>query len=500
MCMSDSSRDYDSNGSHKSFKDILQSKQGFDADSLKRGIKNTLQSMFSPKSDSSVYSKGVRELDNYGYEKYNIEDDGEIFISKVPEKALFNDGEPIMVRATGGNFVGSADNTSARIDVGEAQAKAEDVRSLFSNVPRGTTVETEYHATVGEVTDEGTVKPRPIDRTFLDRMRASAVNERAAPHVEFEADDVSEEVAAESPRFLQIDDEADAPAVEVPDVVAPVEEPVIEATEEEPELFQAMDEETTAAPAEEPEAPVQQYSFLDRVSSSQRKPAEFFVDDVDEPVTEEVQAEDEEDDEYSWIKFDDEVEDVQIDDEVEIPMIAADVVEAVAEAPVEQFEDEVQAVAVEETPAEEPVIAFAEVPSFEVPEEPFAEETPIEAVAEAPVEPVAVMTLPGIKDVEPIAGLEMEGSEPSSESAVSEGIAAVAEVEPAVTGADVEPAPAATSRFNGLEEDGEGLPKLSDPVIKRPRSVRFRFSNGVLQNVESNDKVEPKEELRGPLA
>ena len=545
MCMSDSSRDYDSNGSHKSFKDILQSKQGFDADSLKRGIKNTLQSMFSPKSDSSVYSKGVRELDNYGYEKYNIEDDGEIFISKVPEKALFNDGEPIMVRATGGNFVGSADNTSARIDVGEAQAKAEDVRSLFSNVPRGTTVETEYHATVGEVTNEGTVKPRPIDRTFLDRMRASAVNERAAPHVEFEADDVPEEVAAESPRFLQIDDEADAPAVEVPDVVAPVEEPVIEATEEEPELFQAMDEETTAAPAEEPEAPVQQYSFLDRVASSQRKPAEFFVDDVDEPVTEEVQAEDEEDDEYSWIKFDDEVEDVQIDDEVEIPMIAADVVEAVAEAPVEQFEDEVQAVAVEETPAEEPVIAFAEVPSFEVPEEPiaeetpieapveeakaeeeieipmvaadileetvveapvevpeepFAEETPIEAVAEAPVEPVAVMTLPGITDVEPIVGLEMEGSEPSSESAVSEGITAVAEVETAVTGADVEPAPAATPRFNGLEEDGEGLPKLSDPVIKRPRSVRFRFSNGVLQNVESNDKVEPKEELRGPLA
>ena len=507
--MSDSSRDYDSNGSHKSFKDILQSKQGFDADSLKRGIKNTLQSMFSPKSDSSVYSKGVRELDNYGYEKYNIEDDGEIFISKVPEKALFNDGEPIMVRATGGNFVGSADNTSARIDVGEAQAKAEDVRSLFSNVPRGTTVETEYHATVGEVTDEGTVKPRPIDRTFLDRMRASAVNERAAPHVEFEADDVPEEVAAESPRFLQIDDEADAPAVEVPDVVAPVEEPVIEATEEEPELFQAMDEETTAAPAEESEAPVQQYSFLDRVASSQRKPAEFFVDDVDEPVTEEVQAEDEEDDEYSWIKFDDEVEDVQIDDEVEdvqiddeveIPMIAADVVEAVAEVPVEQFEDEVQAVAVEETPAEEPVIAFAEVPSFEVPEEPIAEETPIEAVAEAPVEPVAVMTLPGITDVEPIVGLEMEGSEPSSESAVSEGIAAVAEVETAVTGADVEPAPAATPRFNGLEEDGEGLPKLSDPVIKRPRSVRFRFSNGVLQNVESNDKVEPKEELRGPLA
>ena len=560
MCMSDSSRDYDSNGSHKSFKDILQSKQGFDADSLKRGIKNTLQSMFSPKSDSSVYSKGVRELDNYGYEKYNIEDDGEIFISKVPEKALFNDGEPIMVRATGGNFVGSADNTSARIDVGEAQAKAEDVRSLFSNVPRGTTVETEYHATVGEVTDEGTVKPRPIDRTFLDRMRASAVNERAAPHVEFEADDVPEEVAAESPRFLQIDDEADAPAVEVPDVVAPVEEPVIEATEEEPELFQAMDEETTAAPAEESEAPVQQYSFLDRVASSQRKPAEFFVDDVDEPVTEEVQAEDEEDDEYSWIKFDDEVEDVQIDDEVEIPMIVADVVEASSSSRMRSRQSRSRR-PLQRSPSSRsprfPPSRFPRSPSqrrrssrpplrrprprrrsrspwsqpissrrqsprlpwrrlpqrspssmrpssarwpWRSPRSPSQRRRPSRPSAEAPVEPVAVMTLPGITDVEPIVGLEMEGSEPSSESAVSEGITAVAEVETAVTGADVEPAPAATPRFNGLEEDGEGLPKLSDPVIKRPRSVRFRFSNGVLQNVESNDKVEPKEELRGPLA
>ena len=172
-------------------------------------------------------------------------------------------------------------------------------------------------------------------------------------------------------------------------------------------------------------------------------------------------------------------------------MVAADI-----------FEETVAEASVEETPAEEPVIdapVIGEV-AVEVPEEPIAEETSIEAVTETPVEPVAVMTLPGITDVEPIAGLEMEGSEPSSESAVSEGIAAVAEVETAVTGADVEPAPAATSRFNGLEEDGEGLPKLSDPVIKRPRSVRFRFSNGVLQNVESNDKVEPKEELRGPLA
>ena len=41
--------------------------------------------------DSSVYSKGVRELDNYGYERYNIKDDSEIFISRMSDKALFND-------------------------------------------------------------------------------------------------------------------------------------------------------------------------------------------------------------------------------------------------------------------------------------------------------------------------------------------------------------------------------------------------------------------------
>lgn len=111
------------------------------------------------------------------------------------------------------------------------------------------------------------------------------------------------------------------------------------------------------------------------------------------------------------------------------------------------------------------------------------------------------MTLPGIREVEPlepIAGLEMEGSEPSSDSAVSDAIEATpAVMEAVVTGAEAAPAP--STKFVGLEEDGEALPRLSDPVVKRPRTVRFRFSNGVLQNVES-DKTEPKEELRDPLA
>ena len=134
--MSDSSRDYDSNGSRKSLRNRLQSMQSTDRTDAKKGqhlsdltknIGNTLQSIFSNKSDSSVYSKGVRELDNFGYEKYNLEDDGgEIFISKVPERAMFNDGEPIIVRATAGNFVGSSDNTTARIELNDVQAPQEE--------------------------------------------------------------------------------------------------------------------------------------------------------------------------------------------------------------------------------------------------------------------------------------------------------------------------------------------------------------------------------------
>ena len=437
--MSDSSRDYDSNGSRKSLRNRLQSMQSTDRTDAKKGqhlsdltknIGNTLQSIFSNKSDSSVYSKGVRELDNFGYEKYNLEDDGgEIFISKVPERAMFNDGEPIIVRATAGNFVGSSDNTTARFDVGEAEAKAEDMRNLFSNVPRGTAVETEYHATVGEVTADGTVKPRPIDASFLGRMKASSAERQTAP-----AEDQTAPAPEASAQFLQIDE--DVP-VEVPDNSTEV--PILK-------IEEAPIEEAASEPAPADNG----FSFLDRVSRSRR--ADFIIEpeeaEVEEPV-EEAPVEEAEDD-YDWIFADEDQEEVM------------------------------------EMPAEVPeVIAEAESP---------AEAAPAD-------EPIAVMTLPGIREVEPlepIAGLEMEGSEPSSDSAVSDAIEATpAVMEAAVTGAEAAPAP--STKFVGLEEDGEALPRLSDPVVKRPRTVRFRFSNGVLQNVES-DKTEPKEELRDPLA
>ena len=505
MCMSDNSRDSDSNGSFKSLRNRLQSMQ-IDKTELKKGqnhlsdltknIGSTLQNIFSGKSESSVYSKGVRELDNYGYEKYNIEDDSEIFISKVPDKAFFNDGEPIYVRATGGGFVGGTDNTSVKFDVGEAEAKAEDMRNLFSNVPRGTTVEKEYHATVGEITADGTVRPKPMDTSFLSKVKTAPVEK--APLVE---EPVSEASTPETPMFLQIEDE-DLP-VEVPVETEPVEEIQHADIIAMPDIVEEDVVEDDVV-ADVPVEPVVE----EDVTVAPKKVEEFFVED--EPVIEDAVegAEDAEDDDYSWITFEEESEQDEAQEiiacEPEPVELQAEEVhqEQVPEVPETIEEIPMEAEAVEEVmPCEavvadmvEDVMEQTPVQETEVEEAPVADEVPAEA-------PVAVMTLPGLREVaplEPIAGLEMEGSEPSSDSAVSEDIAAApVKIETAETSAAVEPA--STSRFVGLEEDGEAYPRLSDPVVKRPRTVRFRFNNGVLQNVES-EKTEPKEELRGPLA
>ena len=212
------------------------------------------------------------------------------------------------------------------------------------------------------------------------------------------------------------------------------------------------------------------------------------------------------------IETPEEVPVADVADEIIVADVSAEVPEQVesysgfVEEPVEEA-PAVGLVEVEpviEAPVEEP--AEASVPKEpvemvpEAPEEVPVEDVPMEMPAEVP-EIGEVVALPGIREVEPlepIAGLEMEGSEPSSDSAVSDAIEATpAVMEAAVTGAEAAPAP--STKFVGLEEDGEALPRLSDPVVKRPRTVRFRFSNGVLQNVES-DKTEPKEELRDPLA
>ena len=152
---------------------------------------------------------------------------------------------------------------------------------------------------------------------------------------------------------------------------------------------------------------------------------------------------------------------------------------------------------------EAPVMGFREE-AVEEEQAQVAEETlevPVEAPVEAPVEETVVaMTLPRIEISEPegVTGLKVEGSESSSDSEVNAAVTATEVHEAAVTGAVAEQ-PKVGIRCSGLTEDGEALPPMSDPVIRRPRSMRFRFNNGVLQNVDS-EKVEPREELRDPLA
>ena len=532
MCMSDSSRDNNSGGSFKSLRNRLQTrpnKQSFQADGIKKGFSHisdvtknmgaTIQNMFATKSDASVYSKGVRELDNFGYEKYNIDDDGgEVFITRVPENAMFNDGEPILVRATAGNFVGSSDNTTARIELNDVQApQEEDYSKFFGNVKRGTPQEMEYHATVGKVNDDGSIEPTPTNLDFLNKVRSGSHNERVAPRMEIEDVPVEEpavpaeplvsemeqvqvpeepvEMSEEPIEFQAVDDIAEQVQAEVP-IETPEEESVEEIIEAEETPVQEESEETpveASVEVEEPqiaeetlEAPVEEVH-------AEKVREEFFIEPEDELSEEPAEASVEEsseveDDDYSWI----EIGETDVVDPEEIPAEADDVSEeaiVMAEDPVAE--------------PEAPVMGFREE-AVEEEQAQVAEETlevPVEAPVEAPVEETVVaMTLPRIEISEPegVTGLKVEGSESSSDSEVNAAVTATEVHEAAVTGAVAEQ-PKVGIRCSGLTEDGEALPPMSDPVIRRPRSMRFRFNNGVLQNVDS-EKVEPREELRDPLA
>ena len=504
--MSDNSRDNTSGSSHRGFIGRRQAK-GFQADDFKKGLGRVtksmgaaLQNVFSAKSDASVYSKGVRELDDYGYEKFNLDDDGgEIFISRVPDKALFNDGEPVLVRATSDVFYSTSEAApAAAVEKAAPEAEAEgDISRFFGNVTRGTLSDTEFHATVGKVTEDGTIEPTPVNDAFLKRM-VHSTNERPAPRMAME--DEPENV------FVQIDDDVDVP------VTAPVEEAVEDVAEE---TVEDVAEETVEEIIEEP-APAISNSFLSRMA----RPAhtEFIIDpeEAEEAPVEEPAIEDD----YSWVEVP-VTEDVpaeapveEAEEIIEVPVVAAaeEIVEASVEEPaIEDIVEDIVEASVEEIVAEEP----AEIPVEETVEEPAQIEVPVaeeaediadEPAIEAPVEdivaetPVAVMELPKIEIGEPegVTGLTVEGSEPSSEAEAVSSITINENMETAVTGAAAM-APKSSGLRCGISEDGEALPPMSDPVVRRPRSMRFRFSNGVLQNVDS-EKVEPREELRDPLA
>lgn len=508
--------------------------------------------------ESAVYSKGVRQLDNYGYERFNIGEESEIFISKLSSTVDFNEGEPVLVRATEGNYVGQADPHKSSFSVPEEKVGVDDARSLFQNVPRGTVNETTYKAEVG-VNEDGHVVPQ-VDNSFLQKMNGKAKVTHAAPRIDIIEDDDEHVIIAETP--AEPAEEAVNPAdfaslmnkiksgsrpaaaeaevseeapVEMP-AEAPVAEPVVA---EEPAVVEepvAIEEPVVEMPAEAPaEVQAEEVPVVEQVVEAvadepvagedvlrgmpaEGRTEEFFVDTEEAAEPESLPCDDNvEYEDYDWMFEDDGL--IEAPEVGETP-VEQPVIEAVAdETPVEevQIEEPAEAQAEEpvvEIPAVEPVVeAPAEMQAEEVPAvEPAAEvpEVSIESVveelsAQAVAEQAAVEATVDSVVVEEsrkasenaIEGLLMDGHEPSSD-VVSSHIAATGAVhQTAVTGsAGAQPR---HSTAIGLAADGEALPPMSDPVITRPRpnrAMRFKFNNGVLVNVA---KEESKEGLQSPL-
>ena len=436
--------------------------------------------------ETSVYTKGVRQLNDHGFETFNIEDCGEIFISKVSNNALFNDGEPVLVRATDGNYVGRVDPFKAQVAADQPAQAAVSEMKLFQNVPRASSVEKQFSGVVGVVTSDGTVAVKPVDNGFLNKMARPAKADEA---VEEEPAEIVEEasVAEPAPEHDMSDlmsrmvrpsrQTVEALAEEVVEEAPTIEEaPVIEETSviEEAPVMESVIEEIPAgeivaeAPAEEPV----------------KEHVEFFIDTEEVPaeIVEEAEAEDTgaiETDDYSWVEFN--------EGEPAEAAVAEPFIEA---APAE--------VAVEEV-VEAPVVETVEAPVVETVEE-VVEEAPVEAPStgfvEAPAEEIPADVTPSLPGLVVVPeGLHVEGNEPSN--AATSSLDAVTTV-PEQTTATSAVALEQNSKRATLPRDGEALPPMSDPVIKRPNSMRFRFDNGVLMNVSSKSKGS-EEGARSPL-
>ena len=407
--------------------------------------------------ETSVYTKGVRQLNDHGFETFNIEDCGEIFISKVSNNALFNDGEPVLVRATDGNYVGRVDPFKAQVAADQPAQAAVSEMKLFQNVPRASSVEKQFSGVVGVVTSDGTVAVKPVDNGFLNKMARPAKADEAVEEAPVEI--VEEASVAEPAPEHDMSDlmsrmvrpsrqTVEAPAEEVVEEAPAIEEaPVIEETSviEEAPVMESVIEEIPAeeivaeAPAEEPAEAAVAEPFIEAA------PAEEAVEEVVEaPVVETVET------------------------------VVADPATGFVEAPAEEVVEETVEEIVEEAPVEAPSTGFVEAPAEEIP----ADVTP---------------SLPGLAVVP--EGLHVEGNEPSN--AATSSLDAVTTV-PEQTTATSAVALEQNSKRATLPRDGEALPPMSDPVIKRPNSMRFRFDNGVLMNVSSKSKGS-EEGARSPL-
>ena len=87
---------------------------------------------------NAEYSKGIRQVNKSGYEVYNVDNSGEIFIAKAPESAFFNDGEDLIVKAESGKMVGLyRPKADVKIETVEPKKNNVPVNMMFLSVKRG---------------------------------------------------------------------------------------------------------------------------------------------------------------------------------------------------------------------------------------------------------------------------------------------------------------------------------------------------------------------------
>ena len=411
--------------------------------SIGSSLHSAISNVNNPKKETSVYSKGVPELDEYGYEKYNISDDTEIFISRVPERALFNEGEPIVERATMGNFVGPSitQSTSAHDESSQVLNSSRDKHELFPNVVFGDEGEKVFKADIG-VVEGGQI------RSTMD-----ATNNLSEHTLDFGEDD---DVNVVKKYSMEVESETEAEVPSVPTSmdaevasVGVIESPVLDAVPDD------MDE-------------VSQDSDVSIT----------VMDDVSEAKSEVVAD-----------------ETLSVREDAQVPVVADEVPEIKVEEPAPE-EEPVDAAGVPETEDDDDNWKYIDIPIGDVEDAPAVESSE----SEAPVEEVVQVSTP----VLPKAGIEIEGLYTEGRKETSEVVAAgsvisSSETEIAVTSSSAVSPKATPLPIKNLVEETV-LPPMDDPKVHRPRSYRaMRFGkDGKLENV-TDKKTESDEGLRGPF-
>ena len=443
-------------------------------------LKGTLSGRLRAGSSSeneADYSMGIPGLDPYGYEKYNVDGEQEIYISKIPESAFFDETEPRMVRATDGNSVGSIPRVGRTEDRSSVSSKVSDLKDLFPGVLRGSGTLTVLKSKKGVVQDNEIVDYVPVRRsnskinaTQTDRLLKSLKNSKDvmkesakagilgkiahasrskpvnAPKrmeiidddygyedmqpVETEANVATASVAVEVPRFVEINlAEEEVPEVAVPEET--IEETVVPVETEEPE-----EEYIVTADAE-----VQEETVVEIDETEPAEPEEPESEEDDIPIF----------GSGSTVALEEETEGSE--GGVVIAELPADEIVAEAEdvcveevSSVEEYEDDVPAV---------PVEVVAVLPTMS--EEPeVAEEVPVEAAAEEYEE--AVETIEAVEEAVPASEPVNFDISPEMSESIATYLGAVAVIEASEPDESVFVAPAA-------EPDNFDIsPEMSDSI------------------------------------